>query len=110
MATEVQHGLRPKFKAKLQRGKYGCVVCGQYTTTPGLTAAGVAVVHWNSKRRIKRQAELLGMRTAFLCWFVVQYERLGGSWKDGVEAVTRYPFRRLRRRIVKLRKQKKRLR
>lgn len=109
MATEVRHGLAPKFKAKLASGVYGCVVKGHYTTTPGLTAAGVAWVEWNSNRRVKRRAELLGMRTAFLCWFAVEYERQGGTWKEAVEAITRYPFGRLRRRILKARRQKKRV-
>lgn len=109
MATEVRHGATPKFRAKLSPGRYTVTVVGRYTTTPGLTAAGVTSFRFNSKRPIKRQAELLGMRTAFLCWFVMQYERLGGRWKDGVEAVTGYPFRRLRKRIVTLRRQKKKI-
>ena len=109
MATEVRHGPRPTFKATLQPGTYGCVVLGRYTRTPGLTAAGVAHVEWNSKRRVKRRAELLGMRTAFLCWFAVEYERQGGTWRAAVEAVTRYPFGRLRRRVQTLRRQKKKL-
>ena len=88
---------------------YGCIVLGHYTTTPGLTAAGIREVQWNSNRKGKRMAELLGMRSAFLCWFAVEYERLGGSWANGMREVTHYPFARLRRRIRKARKQKRRI-
>ena len=109
MATVVRHGPHPRFRGvKLGRGWYTVTVVGHYTTTPGVTAAGVTTFRWNSKRAIKRQAELLGMRTAFLCWFAVMYERLGGSWAEAVRAVTKYPFRRLRRHIVKQRRRRTR--
>lgn len=109
MASEVRHGPTPKFQTPLSRGRYGCTIQGRYTRTPGLTAVGVTSVRWNSRRREKRRAELLGMRSAFVCWFLLQWERLGGSWRAGVQELTAYPFRRLRRRILTARRQKKRI-
>ena len=75
----------------------------------GVTAVQVAHVQWNSNRNVKRRAELLGMRTAFLCWFAVEYEKHGGTWRDAVHQVRSYPFNRLRRIVRKRRRQKKRL-
>lgn len=99
MASKVYHGPRPRWGVKLQPGRYECVIHGRYTHTPGLTANGVRSVTWNSKRKVKRQAELLGMRTAFVCWFVSTYTQLGGTHKAAVEAITKYPWRRLRKQI-----------
>lgn len=104
MSTEVVHGPRPRFRARLQRGRYRIVVEGRYTHTPGLTAAGVKAVRWNSVKPGKRQAELLGLRTAFLCWFLETWVELGGSWASGVRHVTGYPFARLQRERRRARK------
>jgi hypothetical protein len=103
MSTEVAHGPHPKFTARLQRGRYRIIVEGRYTHTPGLTAAGVKTVTWNSTRPAKRQAELLGLRTAFLCWFMETWVELGGTWAEGVRAITGYPFARLQRQRRKAR-------
>jgi hypothetical protein len=99
MATEVKHGLKPKWKAKLQRGRYGAEIRGHYTHTDGPTAAGVAREQFNSKRPAKRRAELLGMRTAFVCWFMERWMQEEGKWATGVKAFTLYPYRRLNRRF-----------
>jgi len=104
MSTAVKHGEHPKFTATLSPGRYRVVVEGRYTQTPGLTAAGVKSVRWNSDRPGKRQAELLGLRTAFLCWFIETWVALGGSWAEGVRHVTGYPFARLQRQRRKARK------
>lgn len=96
MSSEVRHGPHPRFKAPLARGRYGLTLRGRYTKINGLTAVGVTQVNWNSARPIKRQAELLGMRTAFVCWFMATWKALGGSWAGGVRAITQYPFRRLK--------------
>ena len=108
MATEVRHGPSPRFRAKLARGRYAVEVVGHYTKTPGLTAAGVTRACFESTRAVKRQAELLGMRTAFLCWFVVMYEHFGASWAEAVRAITTYPFGRLRR-LLRTQKGRRRL-
>ena len=98
MATEVRHGPKPKFKHKLQRGRYGCDIRGAYTHTDEVTVAGVTHEKFNSKRALKRRAELLGMRTAFVCWFMERWLQYEGKWAGGVKAFTEYPFRRLKRR------------
>lgn len=97
MASEVKHGPKPKFKVKLASGTYRVGVHGFYTKQDGLAAVGVFGVDWNSDRPAKRQAELLALRTAFLCWFVCQYEQHGGSYAQAVREVVEYPFRRLQR-------------
>ncbi len=99
MASEVVHGPQPKFKAPLAPGRYGLCIGGRYTTIPGLTAVGVQQVNWNSKRAVKRQAEALGMRTAFVCWFMATWVSLGGTWAGGVRAIRDYPFRRLKKQL-----------
>ena len=101
MASEVKHGKHPTFKVALGRGWYGLRIRGHYTKTPGLTAVGVTEVRWNSNRRGKQQAELLGMRTAFVCWFMREWMRTGGKWAPGVKHITEYPWRRLRKRLRK---------
>ncbi len=101
MATEVKHGPRPKFKATLQRGVYGVTIEGHYTTTPGLTAAGASGWTYESKRPAKRRAELLGMRTAFVHFFIEEYLRHGGTWDQAVEAFMRYPWGKARVRLLK---------
>ena len=101
--------LRKQKKRDLLPGQYGCVVLGRYMKKDGVTAAHVPFVQFNSNRKVKRRAELLGMRTAFLCWFVVEYVKHGGTWRDAVENVRDYPFARLRRIVRKRRSQKKRM-
>lgn len=96
MATEVKHGPRPRFRARLQPSTYNARIVGHYTHTDGLTAAGVAEWNYASDRPPKRQAELLGMRSAFVGWFLEEWVRHGGSWQQGVAAFRRYPFDKLR--------------
>lgn len=100
MATEVKHGPRPRFKAKLQAGLYGATIEGHYTATDGLTAAGVKEWAYNSDRPGKRQAELLGMRSAFVGWFLEEWIRHGGGWREGVDAFRRYPFGKVRQQFL----------
>lgn len=100
MASKVFHGPTPKWpRVTLQPGNYEITIQGWYTTTPGLTAVGVKKVRWNSKQKSKRQAELLGLRTAFVCWFVATYLQLGGSWAGAVRSLQKYPYRRLQKQL-----------
>lgn len=108
MATEVKHGPKPRFKAKLQRGSYALSLRGYYTHTDHLTAAGVTHFQFHSQREVKRKAEALGMRTAFVCWFMEQYVTNGGSWAEATRAFVKYPFNRLRKKFLKEGKIKKR--
>jgi hypothetical protein len=98
MATEVRHGLTPKWSKKAQpigQGQYRVTIAGHYTVTDKLAAAGVESVQWVSDRAIKRRGELLAMRSAFVCWFVQQYMELGGSFRDAKKALAGYPFTRV---------------
>ncbi len=99
MGTEVRHGPHPRFKAKLQRGRFGLTIQNHYTHTPGVNAGGVTRFAFNSKRPVKRQAELLGLRTVFLVWWMEQWGKAGGAWAPGVRHITGYPWRRLRRQL-----------
>ena len=99
MATLVQHGPTPKFGVPLARGRYSALIEGRYTKVPGVTAAGVKRVRWNSDRAAKQHAEMLGMRTAFVTWFLETWVALGGSYAHGARAFTAYPYRRLQRQL-----------
>jgi hypothetical protein len=96
VATEVKHGPHPTFKAPLTLGRYKLVIQGRYTKQAGMQAGGVTEIRFNSDRPTKRQAELLGMRTIFVCWFLDQWLQTGGTWPTGVKALTEYPYGRLR--------------
>jgi hypothetical protein len=85
--TEVKHGPSPQWNAKTTPGSYRCTVVGYYTDTHDLTAAGVESWSFASNRPAKRMPELLGMRTAFLDWFLKQYQELGGSREDAIAEV-----------------------
>ena len=52
---------------------------GYYTPQDGLIAVGVTACQSVSDWPVKRQAELLGMRTAFIDWFLLQALSGGGS-------------------------------
>lgn len=99
MSTLVQHGPTPKFSVPLARGRYSALIEGRYTKVPGLTAAGVKRVKWNSDRGAKQHAEMLGMRTAFVCWYIETWMALGGTYAQAVRAFTEYPYRRLQRQL-----------
>ena len=99
MATEVRHGPDPKFKVKLARGRYSVLIEGRYTMVDGVAAAGAKRIRFESKRPPKRRAEMLALRTAFVCWFLAEWRAQGGRWTDGIRAFTQYPFRRLQRQI-----------
>lgn len=77
MATEVKHGLDPSWDAKVS-GEFWCLVEGHYTDQPNLGAAGVREYLFQSNRPVKRTAELLVLRTAFLDWFVGLHRELTG--------------------------------
>jgi hypothetical protein len=108
MASEVRHGLTPKWSRRacpIGRQHYRAEIAGHYTVTSrapngngGLAAVGVRQVKWVSARPVKRQGELLAMRSAFLCWFVRQYMRNGGTYRQAVKEVRGYPFARILRR------------
>lgn len=105
MATKVRHGATPKFGVRLQRGSYGLTLKNYYTVRDGLTCGGVTAFKFNSNRDIKRRAELLGMRTVFLAWYMEYWLRTGNSWASGVREITQYPWRRLYKRLKKYRGQ-----
>ena len=97
MATEVKHGPHPGFTTLLQPGsEYHATITGHYTMVDGLAAAGVSEVVWQSDRAIKRQAELLSLRSAFLGWFLETYLAHGGTWQQAVAAIKSYPFPKVR--------------
>ena len=101
MSTEVVHGPHPPFRTPLAPGgPYRLTIEGYYTTQDGLTAAGVTACQWVSDRPVKRQAELLGMRTAFIDWFLLQWVACGGTFEDGVRHLPGYPFELLRQRVL----------
>jgi len=60
--------------------EYSLTLVGHYTTIEGWTAGGVTAFKYESDRDIKRRAELLGMRTIFLDWWVKEWIRLGGDY------------------------------
>jgi hypothetical protein len=93
MTTEVKHGPNPTFEHQITGVEYSLTLVGHYTTTEGWTAAGVTAFKYESDRDIKRRAELLGMRTIFLDWWVKEWIRLGGDYQEGVAQLVRYPFR-----------------
>jgi hypothetical protein len=93
MSTEVVHGPNPQFRSPLSAsGPYRMTIEGYYTQVEGRTAAGVTDFEWVSERPAKRQAELLGMRTAFIDWFLLKWVEHGGSFEDGVRHLGAYPF------------------
>ncbi len=93
MSTEVTHGRNPQFRAsRAAGGPYRLTIEGYYTQTDNLTAAGVTDYQWVSERPAKRQAELLGMRTAFIDWFLLQWVACNGTFDDGVRQIQAYPF------------------
>lgn len=102
MCTEVKHGPSPQFEAATQ-GEFCCRVVGYYTTQNHLIAAGVASHHFQSNRPEKQRAELLGLRTAFLDWFITTYETLGGTRDDAYEQIEHIvTSRREKRRCIPL--------
>jgi len=86
VCTEVKHGPNPQWEAKTY-GEYSCRLVGHYTDTHDLTACGVREWKWNSDRPAKQMPELLGMRTAFLEWFMETYQKLGGSRAEAIGQV-----------------------
>jgi len=85
--TEVIHGKAPQWKAKVSPGTFSCTVEGHYTETHDLVAAGVRRHAWVSNRDAKRMPELLGLRTAFLDWFLTTYQALGGARAEAIDQV-----------------------
>lgn len=86
MCTEIKHGPNPTWAATVS-GEYSCRVVGHYTDRDHLTAAGVAEHAYQSNRPAKQLAELLGMRTAFLAWFLDEFQRLGGTRAEAIAAI-----------------------
>lgn len=98
MSTEVVHGREPQFRASLAvSGPYRMTIEGYYTQVDNLTAAGVTDCEWVSDRPAKRQAELLGMRTAFIDWFLMKWVEHGGPFDEGVRHLAAFPFNLHRR-------------
>ena len=86
MCTEVKHGPNPQFDATTY-GEFSCRIVGRYTTQNHLVAAGVTEQAFHSTRPVKQMSELLGLRTAFLHWFFLAYEALGGAPEDALEEI-----------------------
>jgi hypothetical protein len=76
VGTLVRHGDARKLP---EAGSYCIAVVGHYTNRDQLTEAGVLTVKWASSRSIERQAQMLGLRSAFVDWFVNEWMRTGGS-------------------------------
>lgn len=87
MATEVVHGSDPEFRNQVTGEPYGLTIVGRYTTTPDLTAGGVTGHAYSSGQDAKRRAELLGMRTIFLHWWLREWLARGGDLRDAVAHV-----------------------
>ena len=97
MSTEVVHGLNPQVRNPVAPGEpYRMTIEGYYTTVDGLTAAGVTACEWQSERSAKRKAEILGMRTAFIDWFLLKWVEFGGTFEEAVFQLQAYPFDRHR--------------
>ena len=85
MSTEVKHGKSPQFTATANMDEeFFCSVVGHYTTTPDLAAAGVEDYAFQSARPIKRQPELLALRSAFSNWFVLMWVECGGTIEEAL--------------------------
>ena len=96
MATEVRHGLHPKFRIPLLPGRrYTVTVEGRYTRKDGWAAGGVTRFRFHGTGGVKRLAELLALRTCFLEWYMEQWERTGGKRSDGIRQIRQYPFHRV---------------
>lgn len=87
MSTEVKHGPNPTFDLEITPGRFWCNVVGRYTSAPDWGAGGVTSFSYESLKPVKRMAELLVLRTAFLEWFREQYEENGGSRMGAAEQV-----------------------
>jgi len=99
MSTDVVHGPSPQFHCPLASGApYRMTLEGHYTQVDDWTAAGVTSCEWQSQRPEKRQAELLGMRTAFIDWFLLKWVEHGGTFEGGVAQLAEYPFENHRHR------------
>jgi len=70
--TEVKHGPNPAWTTPVT-GEFSARVVGHYTPTPDLAAAGVTESAFSSDRPVKRRAELLALRTAFVDWWIAVY-------------------------------------
>lgn len=46
----------------------------------------------------RRKAEILGMRTAFIDWFLLKWVEFGGTFEEAVFQLQAYPFDRHRHR------------
>lgn len=106
MATEVKHGKRARFKVRLQAGTYAVTVVGHYTEKPDLAAAGVWEFEPCSNRPVKIRAEMLALRSAFICWFVEEYKKQGGSYAEAIREIKTYPFHRILKRLREQRRRK----
>lgn len=84
MSTEVVHGPNPTFDHQITDSEYSLKLVGHYTTTEGWTAGGVRAFEYASDREVKRRAELLGMRSIFLDWWIKEWVRLGADYQEGV--------------------------
>jgi hypothetical protein len=85
--TEVIHGSGPQWKSKITSHTYSCFVEGHYTETHDLTAAGVKTASFVSRNPSEKMAELLGLRTAFLDFFLSNYQQFGGTRDEAIEQV-----------------------
>ena len=100
--TDVVHGLNPQFRVPLAPGPpYRMTIEGHYSQLDGWTAAGVLTSEWQSQKPEKRRAELLGMRSAFIDWFLIQWVAQNGSFDDGVLHLVGYPLENHRERAMR---------
>lgn len=63
---------------------FAVTITGHYTDRDGLAAVGVTAYHYQSARPLKRQAELLGIRSALMNFFVREWIAQGGTVDDAL--------------------------
>ena len=101
--TNVVHGSQPRFQKTIKStDSYEVTIKGYYTTEDHWTAAGVVSRKWNSQQATKRKPELLGLRSAFFDWFLLNWVKCGGSFEEGVGHLCGYPFENHRLRVANL--------
>jgi hypothetical protein len=99
MSTDVVHGPAPQFRVPLASGApYRVTIEGHYSKENNWTAAGVTSFEWHSQRPEKRRPELLGLRSAFIDWFLLKWVEHGGTFDEGVAQLAHYPFENHRQR------------
>lgn len=86
MCTEVKHGPNPEWSGPTF-GEFSLTITGHYSNIDHVIYAGVSRRAYRSNRPVKQQAELLGLRTAFLRFFIQEWQELGGTQEEALEEI-----------------------